>query len=256
MTTDRRVVVSEDPEALAALVAQKFISKVRASIRKHGHAGVVLTGGSMGSAVLRAVNDSDDRDSVEWDKVDFWWGDERWVPRDHPDRNAVQSREALLSHIPIKEKRVHEFPASDDGIDLDDAVAVFSAELAAHAAKGSELPRFDVLLLGVGPDGHIASLFPERGGIRVTDATVVPVRRSPKPPEERLSLTLPVINSAERVWAVLSGADKASVIGLALAGASVEQVPVSGIKGRRRTAYFVDQAAAAEVPENLIYPEY
>jgi 6-phosphogluconolactonase len=85
---------------------------------------------------------------------------------------------------------------------------------------------------------------------------VIAVRNSPKPPAERLSLTRPVINASERVWLVLAGSDKASALGLAMAGASRDEVPVAGIKGRRRTVFFVDSAAAAEVPENLIAPSY
>lgn len=255
MSADRRVVVAADPGALAALVARKFISRTRASIRKHGTAGVVLTGGSSGAAVLRAINESSDRDSVDWSHVDFWWGDERWLPRDHADRNELQARRALLWRIPVDEARVHAFPAADDGLDLDSAARRYAEELAAHAAPGSVLPRFDVLLLGVGSDGHIASLFPDRSEIRGQAAMVVPVRRSPKPPDERLSMTLPAINSAERIWAALSGADKAAVIGLAFAGAGAQQVPVAGVRGRRSTVFFIDAAVAAQVPDNLIRPE-
>ena len=127
--------------------------------------------------------------------------------------------------------------------------------LKASAAEGADYPVFDITSLGVGPDGHIASLFPERGGIRVEDRLVIPVRNSPKPPPERLSLTLPVINSSERIWLVLAGADKASALGLTLADASVFEVPAAGVKARRSTLFLVDQEAAAEVPTNLTTPE-
>ncbi|MCY7412601.1 MAG: 6-phosphogluconolactonase, partial [Salinibacterium sp.] len=103
-------------------------------------------------------------------------------------------------------------------------------------------------------DAHVASLFPERGGVRETELPVISVRNSPKPPSERLSLTLPVINSSARVWLVLAGADKASALCLTLAGASLIEVPGAGVRGRRTTLFFVDAAAAAEVPENLIDP--
>jgi len=93
-------------------------------------------------------------------------------------------------------------------------------------------------------------------GIRETERAVVPVRNSPKPPAERLSLTRPVLNASERIWLVLAGVDKASALGLALAGASYTEVPVAGAKGRKRTVFFVDKDAAAEVPENLISPSY
>jgi 6-phosphogluconolactonase len=254
VTNERRVLVHPDKSSLAGSVAARFLTKLVDVISDRGEATVVLTGGTMGYAILQAVNESPARDSVDWSQVNFWWGDERWVPRGHPDRNEVQSREALLDHIAIDPARVHAFPASDDGLDLDAAAAAFAAELAEFATDGAKLPHFDITFLGVGPDGHIASLFPERGGIREEGNTVISVRNSPKPPPERLSLTLPVINSSDRVWLVLSGPDKAAALGLTLAGVSTIEVPAAGAQGRRKTLFFVDQEAAAEVPENLTTP--
>ena len=131
----------------------------------------------------------------------------------------------------------------------------YALELQANAEEGETLPRFDITFLGVGPDGHVASLFPEAAGIRETEATVIAVRNAPKPPPERLSLTLPVINSSTRIWMVLAGADKASALGLSLAGASINEVPAAGVEGRRSTLYYVDKEATAEVPENLTATE-
>lgn len=254
MTTDRRVLVHPDKASLAASIAARFLTKLVDIIDERGEATVMLTGGTMGYASLDAVNKSDARDTVDWTRVNFWWGDERWLPLGDPERNETQSREALLDHIALDPERVHAFAASDAGLSLDDAAAAYAAELIAGASEGADLPRFDITFLGVGPDGHIASLFPERGGIKEEAKTVIPVRNSPKPPPERLSLTLPVINSSERIWLVLAGADKASALGLTLADASVFEVPAAGVRGRRRTLFFVDQDAAAEVPENLTTP--
>lgn len=254
MTNERRVLVHPDKAALAGSIAARYLTKLVDILDERDTAHVVLTGGTMGYAVLQAINESPARDSIDWMRVDFWWGDERWVPRGHPDRNDQQAREALLDHIALDESRVHAFPASDEGLELDEASSAYAAELAEHAGEGRDLPLFAITLLGVGPDGHIASLFPERGGIKETVLTVVSVRNSPKPPPERLSLTLPVINSSERVWLILAGADKASALGLALAGASVYEVPAAGAEGRKRTVFFVDSEAAAEVPENLTTP--
>jgi 6-phosphogluconolactonase len=254
VTNERRVLVHPDKASLAATIAARFLIKIVDILDERGEATVVLTGGTMGYATLKAINDSAARDSVDWSRVNFWWGDERWVPAGHEDRNDTQAREALLDHIALDPARVHPFAASDSGLELDAASDAYAAELLAAAPEGAEFPQFDITFLGVGPDGHVASLFPERGGIREEAKTVISVRNSPKPPPERLSLTLPVINSSIRVWLVLAGADKAGALGLTLADASVFEVPAAGVQGRKRTLFFVDQEAAAEVPENLTTP--
>jgi 6-phosphogluconolactonase len=250
------VLVHPDKQALAASVAARFITKTVDILDDVDRAHIVLTGGTIGTAVLAAVNSSPARDTIDWSRVHFWWGDERFVPRDSDDRNEKQARAALLDHIDVPADHVHAFPAAGEGLELAAAADAYAAELAEYAADGELTPRFDITFLGVGPDGHIASLFPDRSGIRETEATVVAVTNSPKPPPDRLSLTRPVLNASMRIWLVLAGADKASALGLALAGASYTEVPVAGAKGRKRTVFFVDKEAAAEVPENLIAPSY
>ncbi|WP_308468776.1 6-phosphogluconolactonase [Rathayibacter soli] len=256
MTNERRVLVHPDKQALAASVAARFITKTVDILDDRGRATVVLTGGTMGIAVLAAVNSSPARDTIDWSRVHFWWGDERFVEKHSDDRNEKQAREALLDHIIVPAGNVHPFPASDEGFSIEDAAADYAARLAENGEDGAAWPRFDITFLGVGPDGHIASLFPDRPGIRETDAVVIAVTNSPKPPPARLSLTRPVLNSSDRIWLVLAGADKASALGLALAGASYTEVPVAGAKGRKRTVFFVDKDAAAEVPESLIASIY
>lgn len=251
---ERRVVVHPDGPALARAVAERFIAKVADLIEEFGEASVVLTGGTMGIATLEAIASSPARDLVDWARVNIWWGDERWVPAGHPDRNDTQARTALIDHVAVDPGRVHPFPASDGGVELDAAAAAYAAELAAHSPRNAELPHFDITFLGLGPDGHVASMFPGQGTVRERERSVLAVRDSPKPPPERLTLTLPVLNSSARVWLVVAGADKASALGLTLAGASMDEVPAAAIEGRRTTLFFVDAAAAAEVPENLIAP--
>lgn len=256
MSNARRVLVHADKSTLAGSLAARFITKVVDLLDAQPEVNVVLTGGSVGIGTLTAIDESSARDSIDWSRVHLWWGDERWLPEGDAERNDAQARTALIDHLAIPADHVHPFPAADSGVELDAAADAYAAELAAHAADGRQTPRFDIIFLGVGPDGHVASLFPDFPGVRVTDATVIPVRDSPKPPPERLSLTLPVINSSDRVWIALAGPDKASALGLALAGASAFEVPVAGVEGRLRTVFFVDQEAAAEVPEELIATEY
>lgn len=254
--SDKRVVVSSDPAALATSVARRLLQRVakRAGSGKTVH--LALTGGTSGIAVLRAVAAQPRVAEIDWSLVHFWWGDERFVPEGSADRNETQAREALLDHLDVPAENIHVMAASDEGIDLDAGAEAYAAELARFSTADAAWPTFDVCFLGVGPDAHIASLFPDRPEITITDQSVVAVRDSPKPPPERISLTRPVINSSKRVWLVLAGADKASALGLALAGASYTSVPAAGAKGTRRTVFFVDEAAAGKVPPELIDGEY
>lgn len=253
---EKTIVVEANPQALADRVADRFLARIRARTRNGRIAHVALTGGSMGAAVLSAVRAHPRAGEIDWSLVHFWWGDERFVPRGDADRNALQSRNALLDHLPVPPENVHEIAASDSGLTLDEAAAAYAAELARFGSDEQPWPSFAVCFLGVGPDGHIASLFPDRAEVTEAEEAVLPVRDSPKPPPERVTLTRPVINASKRVWMVLTGADKASALGLALAGASYTSVPVAGAKGRRRTVFFVDEAAAAGVSPDLIDQSY
>lgn len=252
MSTDRRVIVLSDRIALAEEVAERFVTTIARELAERPVVHVVLTGGSVGIAVLAAVADNDRSAALDWARIHVWWGDERWVPTGHADRNEGQAREALLDRVAIPAENIHPFPASDEGLDLESAAVRYRDELL-RVGDGA-FPPFAITFLGVGPDGHVASLFPERPGPTITVADVIAVHDSPKPPPERLSLTLPLLNSSERIWLVLAGADKAAALGLALAGAATADVPVAGVAGRMRTDVFVDQEASAEVPEALIAP--
>lgn len=253
---EKRIVVRADPAELATRVADRFLSRVSTRTQAGRVTHIALTGGSMGSAVLRAAAADTRVAEIDWSLVHFWWGDERFVPRVSDDRNAVQARHALLDQIPVPAENVHEVAGSDSGLTLDETAAAYATELARFGGAENAWPSFDICFLGVGPDGHIASLFPDRDEVTVTDAATLPVRNSPKPPPERVTLTRPVLNSSKRVWLVMTGADKAAALGLALAGASYTSVPAAGAKGRKRTVFFVDEAAASEVSPDLIDPGY
>jgi 6-phosphogluconolactonase len=254
--TEKRVVISPDPTTLVESVAARLLSRLIKRTRDGQIAHVSLTGGAMGQAVLVATGAHRKRDAVDWSLVHIWWSDERFIPRDHEERNERIAHAALLDHIDIPAENIHAMAASDSGVDLDEAAEAYARELAAFAGPENPWPAFDICFLGVGPDGHIASLFPDRAEIQIVDRAAVAVRDSPKPPPDRISLTRPVINGAKRVWMVLAGVDKASALGLILAGASYDSVPAAGAKGTRRTILFVDQDAAAQVPEELIDGEY
>jgi 6-phosphogluconolactonase len=255
MTIERRVLVHQDRNVLALAVATRFLATVGGIVAAKGEANIALTGGGLGTDILAAINASPRRDSIDWSKVAVWWGDERWVPAGDPERNDTGARAALLDHVGLDPSRMHPFPAAGGADDLDSAAQRYAAELAVAAPHGQGTVGFDVMFLGVGPDGHVASLFPGREGIRVTEPGVVAVRNSPKPPPERLSLTLGAINASDRIWLCLAGAEKASAFGLALADVSTVEVPAAGVEGRLETLFFVDQAAAVGVPDGLIVQE-
>jgi 6-phosphogluconolactonase len=248
-----------------AAIAARLITKLVDVQDKYGEATVVLTGGTVGIGTLKAVADSPAAPAVDWSKVNFWWGDELFGAADDPDRNSNQAFDALLAHIPVDPARINRPSSTDDFGTPEEAAEDYARQLrdaaeAEHAAdmsddrpeEAGQLPRLDVVLLGVGPDAHVASLFPEQGGIREKERTVVGVRNSPKPPPQRISLTLPAINTAAEVWMVVAGEDKAGAVGLALAGANPVQVPAAGPRGTSRTLWLIDENAASRVPRQLV----
>jgi 6-phosphogluconolactonase len=250
------VVVHQDARVLAEAVAARLVVRLIDAQAERGMADLVLTGGRIASAIYEAVAASPARDALDWSRVELWWGDERFLPSGHPDRNETQARSALLNRVPLDPARVHPMPASDgpDGNDPEAAAARYAEELARAAKPGSErLPHFDVLLLGVGEDGHVASVFPEHP-VAYEHRTVSAVRGSPKPPPIRTTLTLPTINTAEEVWLTAAGNDKAGAVGMALTGAGPVQLPAAGVRGLSRTLWLLDRAAATEIGPQLRSP--
>lgn len=248
------VVLHGSADLLAKAAAARLVIKLVDVQAAAGSASVVLTGGGVGIAMLREIRDSPARDAVDWQRVDVWWGDERWVPAGTPDRNDAQARAALLDAVPLDPARVHPFPAAD-GPGRDDpegAAALYAKQLAAatRPEDHGDVPRFDVLLLGLGPEGHIASIFPESPAA-YDDRAVVAVRGCPKPPPTRLSLTFRAIQAANEVWVVAAGAEKAGAVALALGGAGWVQVPAAAAQGRSRTLWLLDRAAATQLPRSL-----
>ncbi|MET9672637.1 6-phosphogluconolactonase [Streptomyces sp. NPDC006482] len=253
-----QLVVHRDKELMAQATAARLITRIVDAQATRGSASIVLTGGRNGNGLLAALGSAPARDAVDWSRLDLWWGDERYLPEGDPERNVTQAREALLDRVPLDPARVHAMPASDGpyGSDVDAAAAAYAEELAAAAGPGDHggVPTFDVLMLGVGPDTHVASLFPELPAVRETERTVVGVHGAPKPPPLRVSLTLPAIRAAKEVWLLAAGEDKAKAAAIALSGAGEVQAPAAGAYGRSRTLWLLDAAAASELPRSLYPP--
>ncbi len=246
------VVVEADADRLARAVAAALVARLAAAQTLHGTASVVLTGGGIGIAVLEqvaALAAEPAREVVDWTAVDVWWGDERFVPADSDERNELGARRALLDPVGVPAERIHAMPPSDGRFaEPEDAAGWYTGQLAAAADAGQAVPRFDVLLLGLGPEGHVASIFPESPASR-DDRPVFAVHDCPKPPPTRISLGFSAINAAEEVWLVVSGEGKAEAVARALAGADPVDLPAAGVHGVRATRWLLDTAAAAELPE-------
>lgn len=253
MSTEHAVIVHADAELLAEAVAARMLVRLIDAQSARGSAGVVLTGGRVAAQVYRALAASPAVQAVDWSRVDVWWGDERFLPAGHPDRNETQAREALLDVVGVDPARVRPMPPSDgpDGDDPEAAAARYAAALADAAPGSAELPHFDLLLLGVGEDGHVASVFPEHP-VAYEKRPVAAVRGAPKPPPTRITLTLPTLNTAEEVWLIVTGAGKAAAVGMAISGAGPVQLPAGGVEGVGRTLWLLDRAAAAQLPASAL----
>jgi 6-phosphogluconolactonase len=244
--TQPQVVAYRSPELLAAATAARLITGLADAQAANGSAAVVLTGGRTGTAILAQVRTAPARDTVDWSRVDVYWGDERFLPAGHPDRNETQAREALLDHVPVEPSRVHAMAPADAGMTPEAGAQAYAEMLAAAAPAGDPVPIFDVCLLGVGEEGHTASIFPDSPAVHETALSVVAVHDCPKPPPVRITLTLPAIRRAAEIWLVTSGKGKAEAVAAALGGAGEVELPAAGARGRYHTRWLLDEAASAE----------
>jgi 6-phosphogluconolactonase len=235
------VVLHNSADEVADALAHRLIARLTELQRDFRTPQVCLTGGRIATRAYGHLAAEGVFAAVDWSRVELWWGDERFVPAGAEDRNADPTLE-ILRPLPFAPERVHLMPPSDAGLDLDAAAESYARELGDTA--------FDICLLGMGPDGHVASLFPEHPS-SYAEGDVIGVRSSPKPPPERISLTLPVINRSREVWFIVSGSDKAAAAKMALLGAGPVQVPAGGVSGVERTLWLLDRDAAAELPPDL-----
>jgi 6-phosphogluconolactonase len=254
------LIVTANAEQLADDVAARVIATLVAAQQVRPVAHLVVTGGGILEQVMRALGRVPARDSVDWSKVAVWWGDERFVPTDSDDRNDKAAYAAGLDDLPFDPKQVHRMPASDGpyGDDAQAAADEYAGELSAAVPPGQgddDVPHFDVILLGIGPDGHCASLFPGHPGVYELDASVIAVHNSPKPPPTRLSLTFRSLDAANEVWFIAAGTGKADAVRMAWSGAGRVQVPSAGPHGRYRTLWLIDRDAAAHLPADLYRPQ-
>ncbi|MFN2518325.1 MAG: 6-phosphogluconolactonase [Jatrophihabitantaceae bacterium] len=262
--TPPEIVVEPSSETLAENTAGRLVASLVSALSVRAVAHLALTGGAILEQVMAAMRELRGRDAVDWRRVHIWWGDERYVVSDSAERNDRAAYAALLDALPLDPALVHRMPAADAGFgdDVEAAAEAYAGELAQAvgvdqrqaAGADEDVPHFDVVLLGIGPDGHCASLFPEHPGVYEHDAPVIAVHNAPKPPRTRLSLTFRALDAANEVWFIASGDAKAKAVAMALGGAGRVQVPAAGPRGRHRTLWLIDRAAATRLPHNLYKP--
>jgi 6-phosphogluconolactonase len=242
--------VAPDGGELAERAADYIAEKATAAVTAHGRARLAISGGSTPKATFALLGDPGQpwRANMPWDRLDLWWVDERCVPPDDADSNYRMTREALLDHAPLEPEQIHRMRGE---LEPEEAAARYEAELkSGFALKGNEIPRFDLVQLGLGPDGHTASLFPHTDALRETHKLAVANHVSAKD-AWRITLTLPVINQAADVFFLVGGSDKAQILKEVLLGPSDPGrlpsqliAPSNGI-----LTLLLDPAAAALLPE-------
>lgn len=235
----RAVVVHPDADSLVRASAARLALAIldAQSVRPEVH--VALTGGRIGTQLTLAFAAGDLTRSIDPSGLHLWWGDERFAPTGHSDRNDTAVAHALRSLVPAANLHPVSGP---DRVDTVQASANAYAEELARLGAGSAAPRFDVVLLGVGPDGHVASLFPGHPALEAPGTTVA-VTDSPKPPPQRVSLTRGAIDGARQVWLLGSGQEKAGAVAAALGGADLPCARVHG----ESTLWLLDLDAAGKV---------
>jgi 6-phosphogluconolactonase len=224
---------------VAQQTSSEIIETIKVVLSKKNSAHIALTGGTVGILTLEVLGKAISEEKLDISKVHFWWGDERFVESNSTDRNFIQAKNAMPNVLEAKSEKIHPFPSSDDGLELETA----QREFAAHMKKvfGEIQPAMDLIILGMGPDGHVASLFP---GMNHNGDLVVAVDNSPKPPPKRLSFSLDLINRSEKIIFVIAGIDKAEAVESVHSNPDCD-LPAAKVEAKGQTLWIIDEAAGA-----------
>ena len=238
-----KIEVAESADALSHAVAEQFVRLTTDAVQTRGRCTVALSGGSSPRGVYQLLGAPAFRTRVRWNEIHFFWGDERHVPPDHPDSNYRMAVEAMLSRVPIPPANVHRVRS-----ELPDA------ERAAHeydetiraCVDGEPLPRFDVIHLGIGTDGHTASLFPGSAALEERERLCV-ANWIEKLGGHRITLTLPVLNAARAVVFIATGVGKASIVQQVFQDPEASPLPAQLVRpADGELSWMLDRAAAGE----------
>lgn len=244
--THRRILVVDDPDALAEAALRYIVARAQQALAVRGAFAIALAGGSTPREVYRRLAHAPWRDTLPWAQTLVFWSDERAVPLDSPDSNYRMAREALLDHVPVPPEQIH--PMISQDVDLEQAAARYETLL--RRLVPGQPPRFDLILLGMGPDGHTASLFPHTPALEATTRLVVATPQAPRPPQvRRLTFTPTLINAAAEVLVLVAGADKAARVREVLQGPPRPQaLPAQVIAPEAGDLWWMlDRAAASQL---------
>lgn len=240
------VIVCPDAEAVAQLAAARFAQLGYEFAETEGKFCVALAGGATPLPLYRLLAADSFRERIPWDRVHLFWGDERAVPPEDPESNYGAVHRELLTKVPVPAENVHRMPA--DNPDLASAANQYASLLCSHLRLDSAgYPRFHLVLLGIGTDGHTASLFPGRDGLEKTSPWVVPTvapTEQTKPSARRLTVTLPVLNAAYHVIFLVTGQEKAAVLKQVVEGPPAG-LPAQLVQPRQGDRLILADAAAA-----------
>jgi len=225
-------------EALVDAAADRLLNRLIDLQAAQGLVNLCLTGGRVANEIYEKFAERSEGSALDSTKLALWWGDERFVETSNPDRNALQSLAILARHLQVVPSQTHIMPPKDGQADPDEAAFDYAEEL------GDTV--FDLCLLGMGPDGHVASIFPKHPSSDPTSLLAIGVTDSPKPPAERISLTFNVLNRSEAIWLFVTGSEKANAAARSLAGD--RSLPATHVEGTDETLWFMDADAAALVP--------
>lgn len=236
--TFQRVARLNDAAELADVVAHRFLDRIVALQATQDVVHVCLTGGTTANLMYERFADLVPGSGLDVPRLQLWWTDERFVPATDPDRNSLQAVTRLARTLEINSATTHTMPAADGRVDAHQCASEYAAELGDT--------HFDVMLLGVGEDGHVGSIFPNHQSFEATTRTVIGVTESPKAPAERITLTIPALSRADELWFIANGTGKADAVARSIQGDI--SLPAAHPKGRNATYWFIDQAAATGLP--------
>lgn len=245
---ERELLVAATADLAALAVARRFAALCQGPLAERAEWHVAVSGGSVAASVVPAMIAAGDAARLDWSRLHVWFADERFLDRGDPERNATPIAHALRGAAGFVPEHLHAVLARDEGEPLEAAAEAYAHELATVVPAGADgRPSLDLVLLGSGPDGHTASLFPGRRGHEDDTRLAIAVDDSPKPPPERVTLTFAAIGAAERVWAVATGAGKAEAVALAVREPGAAESPLGAARGRCETVLILDERAAAQL---------